>query len=59
MVEGFRKNTARYIDIFAHIADEIMPKRMKPVDPDEVLLSLFRSSVTNLRTYSESKEEKT
>ena len=55
MVEGFRKNTSRYIDLFAQVADEIMPKRQKPIDPDEVPLTLFRNFDTDLKTFSKSK----
>lgn len=50
MVEGFTRNTSRYLDLFAQVADEVMPKRQKPVDPDEVLSVLVRSSGTGWRT---------
>lgn len=53
MVEGFHKNTARYIDLFAQVADEVMPKRQKAVNPDDVHNNLGRSSGSNSRTYCE------
>ena len=57
MVEGFRKNTSRYIDLFSQVAEEIMPKRQKPVDPDEVVLLLFRNLGIGLKIFSKNKEE--
>ena len=51
MLEGFRQNTSRYLDFFAQVAEEILPKRQKQVDPDEVVFFLFRNSDTNLKIY--------
>lgn len=51
MVEGFRKNTSRYIDMFNQVAEEIMPKREKPIDPDEVPPPPLRNSGTNSRIF--------
>jgi hypothetical protein len=50
MVEGFRKNTARYLELFSQVAEEVMPKRYKPIDADDVLLPPLRNSGTSLRT---------
>ena len=51
MVEGFKKNTARYIDFFSQIAEELIPNRQKLVTPDDVTLLLLRSTAINLKTY--------
>jgi hypothetical protein len=50
MMEGFRKNTARYIDLFSQVADELIPKRQAAINPDDVDLALFRSLDISLRT---------
>ena len=36
MVEAFKTNTAKYLEYFAQAAEELMPKRQKPVNPDDV-----------------------
>jgi len=55
MVEGFKKNTARYIDIFSQVAEELMPKRQKAVNPDDVPIMILRNTDTSLKTYSSSR----
>jgi len=47
----FKTNTARYIDIFSEIADELMPIRLKQVDPDEVFKVVFRKLELNSKTF--------
>jgi hypothetical protein len=52
----FKNNTARYISIFGEIAEELMPGRLKQVDPDEVLQVLLRKSESDSKTFSKSRE---
>lgn len=51
MLEGFKKNTARYIDLFSQVADELMPKRQKAVNPDDVTITSLRNTGTSSKTY--------
>lgn len=53
MVEGFKRNTARYIELFTQVTDELMPKRQKTINPDDVLPFLSRNSASSSRTFSE------
>ena len=51
MVQLFKKNTGRYIDMFTQVADELIPKRTKPINVDDVVVALFRNIVIDLRTF--------
>lgn len=55
MVEGLRKNTARYIDLFSQVAEELMPKRQKPINPDDVSIFRFRNSDSSSKIFSKSR----
>lgn len=57
MVEGFKKNTARYIDMFTQVTEELMPKRQKAVNPDDVNTKIFRNTNIDLKIYLSSRGE--
>lgn len=40
MVAGFKQNTKRYVSMFTDIAAELMPKRNKISEPDDVTIDL-------------------
>ena len=59
IVELLRTNTKRYIEIFAELAEQLMPKRQKPYDPEDVSFGGLRKFGTNSKIFSKSKEGKT
>lgn len=55
MVEGLRRNTARYIDLFSQVAEELMPKRQKPINPDDVRILRLRNSDSSSKIFSKNR----
>ncbi|CAM6001737.1 unnamed protein product [Sphagnum balticum] len=43
MVGLFRSNVRRYMEFFGELAEEFMPKREKPVNPEDVRELPFRN----------------
>ena len=40
MVHGFRFNTKRYVAMFTDISANLIPKRSKRIDPDDVRFAI-------------------
>jgi len=44
VLEGIKINTKRYLEIFTNLAEELMPKRRKPISSEDVFHYLCRKS---------------
>jgi hypothetical protein len=50
ILESLRTNTKRYVEIFTDIAEQLMPKRQKPINAEDVTPTPFRKSASSSRT---------
>lgn len=49
MVNDFRNNTSRYVNIFTEIIHEMLPSRNIPVKPEEEIRKRFENILLNQR----------